>query len=259
MTNKAKQKGSFAEKCVRDYLRSWYPDREAHGAGHLWAREPSQGAKDEGDVKGPHTTIEVKNYSNPPESGLLSNAQRKGEMSGLRYWFLVYKAKGCGLSKIGQWHAMTTIGHLTSATGWSVTPVDEGIPDTESLLLQLPALCKAKSEVVARFAAPAYGESFPDEPWSVRLLCDDFMAKREIKRKEILDTHRESSGLLGLREVPFVVSPRYEPAPNGGVVLRPVEEWYAYAKFEDFAHALEGVGVLPVRLDSQETSLLIRA
>jgi hypothetical protein len=247
MANRAKAKGTFAENCVRDHLQSRYADRVANGAGHVWHNVTQGGAKDTGDILGPHTAIEVKNYSNPPESALLDNAQGKGVQSGMRHWFLVYKAKGRGERRVGEWHALTTVGHLMSPAGWGLGPRECSAQD---FLVRLPELCASRVEIAADFTAPAYGEQFPQRPWTARLICSNFMARRQVRRDEFLSAHRESAGLTSAMEVPFVVSPRSEPAPGGKAVMRPAKDWYAYAKFDDFIHALEAVGVMPQSEDA---------
>lgn len=242
MSNRAKVKGTFAEVCVQDYLRDRDHLRFAFGAGHAWKRVGMRGSKDEGDIHGPHTAIEVKNHATVKENDILNNAEGKGRAAGTRYWFLVYKAQGRGSQRVGEWHGLTTVGHLLDAAGWGIVP---SMMTAETFLGTLPDLCKVGTTVEAGFTAPAYGEEFPEHPWGVDLLCAGFQKQRHEKRNALLDDHARSALLTTQRRVPFVISPRSEPGADGKMHLRPTSDWFAYAKFSDFANALEGVGVLP--------------
>lgn len=246
MVNRARVKGTAAENAVESYMNYWYPDRDPE-EGPVWNRRNSEGVNDGGDIFGPLTAIEVKNYRNPPISSLLDNATHKGAMSGRRYWWLVYKPHGIGETRIHMWHALMTLGEFVSRFG--VTPDEDQdhlpVTDGASLVEHAPRLAVEERDVRCYLKEPAPNRTFPEHVWKPYLMFSDFRAKMEENRHRLLEHARAEKGIMFTPDstnlhLPFVVNPRRDPSG-----LRPPEEWYVYSRLSGFATLLESLGVQP--------------
>lgn len=104
--SKSKQKGTWAESKVRDYLALVWPGV---------IRPAQKGAKDEGDLTGvPHTTIEVKNCGRYNIPAWLRETSIEQANAGTDYAVLVVKPNGVGESRMGEWWAIVPLAHWTA-------------------------------------------------------------------------------------------------------------------------------------------------
>lgn len=131
MANPQGARGSLAETLVTQFFNDFYPP-EQEEEGLLWSRIRGKGSRDEGDVFGPFTSIEVKNYTSrvPISSSLLANAERKAEFSKRRFWFLVSKPPGLGAKRVNKWPVITNV---ESAIEMFELPLS--VDDVEALVL----------------------------------------------------------------------------------------------------------------------------
>lgn len=242
MANRNGAKGTMAETAVTEFLRSrcasGYP-RADHHLPSAWARIRARGTRDEGDVRGPHTAIEVKNYRrfDECENALLDEAETKGREAASRLWFLAAKPAGKGLRSVHLWHAETTLGHLLDPNGWSVTP-DEMSRD--EFYAALPTLCKQHATVAATVTNPIDPLT---PPMPIDLVCISALRLRQRARIDALMRHKEATVATESR-IPVVVSLR--SVPEG---LRPPAESYAYTTLGWMADLLAAVGELPMPID----------
>lgn len=234
--SKSKAKGTYAERGVEDFLNNfWFKEYIESGEEPPFVRIPSKGSKDVGDVSGPLTAIEVKNYSNPPVSALLNNAEWKSQNAGKPYWFLCYKAPGFSEARAHRWHCLTTVEELLN--GFAVT-----FDGSEEFEETIPELCRQGAIINdAEFSRAAVRRQFSHKGWKPKLIFSDMMAKVPERRKALW----EAEGLpeLSARDtynLPFIITPR-----NGQEGILPVAKWYVYADLMTFGYALEAVGVLP--------------
>ena len=110
MANPQGAKGALAETLVTQFFNDFYPEQQEE-EGALWSRVRGKGPRDEGDVFGPFTSIEVKNYTSkvPISSSLLANAERKAGFSKRRFWFLISKPPGMGAKRVHKWPVITNV------------------------------------------------------------------------------------------------------------------------------------------------------
>lgn len=218
--------------CMLDHL--YEPDtvsidpntgkRDWAAEGLPFTRIPSLGSNDGGDVHGPFTAIEVKNYRNPPVSSLLSNAEWKADNAGKPYWFLCYKADGMGDQNVGKWHTLTTVQHLITGYGLDFK-IDE-----------VGGLCYRNEVMRLEVTNLAPSAKRPPLPWSVDLVFTARMTGLERIRNEIWNERYSFED----RVIPIVVSPRRSTTENYSI-----ERWYAYTKLSGSCRILETLGVLP--------------
>jgi len=221
----------YRENTVRIDPNSGRNDWDIQGL--PFARQPSKGANDEGDVHGPFTAIEVKNYANPPVSELLTNAEWKAANAGKPYWLLCYKADGKGWSSIGQWHGLVTAEHLIEAYGAAFTLAD------------VPSLCHAETVMDFTPALIAPGMKRPRINWTVRLIFTNSVGRIKAFRERAWLEHYSFED----RVIPIVISPRREVNNPDGSGWADPGRWYAYSKLAGFARILETLGVLPQDAD----------
>lgn len=239
--NYARRKGTLAETAIEEYMNYWWPDRDPE-EGPVWSIARSRGAKDEADIHGPFTVIESKNYANPPVSSLLDNAEHKGRMSGRRYWWLVYKQSGVGLTRIYLWHSLTTLGEFVN--GFGIAPqedIEADVSTGQDLIDRAEELCQKETDVPARLLSPAPGREFPEFLWKPYLMFSDIRTNVAPRRETLI----QESGLTytpddGSLDLPFIVYPRRDPKG-----MRPPEDWYVYSRLCGFATLLESLGIQP--------------
>lgn len=210
--------------------------RNWEAEGYPFARVPSKGLLDEGDVSGPLTAIEVKNYSSPPVGALLTNAEWKAANAGRPFWWLTYKAAGRGGANVGKWHSLTTVDEMRGGFGILADLGDE----------EVRALCAERDTRAAAITASAPGYVQPALPWSAAVRFTDRMAGMGAVWDDLWNTIHDrdaggDAGVLAARVLPLIVSPRR----GGDGELLPVGRWYVYSRLSSMCRILETIGILP--------------
>lgn len=98
--NRAKAKGTMAERAVVEYLRAnGFPDAE---------RRALEGANDRGDIAGlPYTVLEVKNHAALDLAGWLNELMREIDNDNAEYGAVIAKRRGHG--NPSQWYAIMPV------------------------------------------------------------------------------------------------------------------------------------------------------
>lgn len=232
--SKSTRIGTFAETLVWNYISLWYQDDRWESEGIPFKRIRSKGSRDEGDVIGPFTSIEVKNRKNVQESSFLDNAEWKGTNSGRPYWALVYKGKGMGAANVSSWHCLTTVEELLS--GFQIAP--QGMTPSE-VIENTPEFCLDGVELPASILSPAPHREFPEFTGDYRLRFSNILARKAERRAMLWQDYRD--GITQLKTLPFIISPRR----NEHHELLPPGKWYAYTRLHTLVRSLEWMGVIP--------------
>lgn len=98
--NRAKAKGTLAERAVVEYLRAnGFPDAE---------RRALEGANDRGDIAGlPYTVLEVKNHAALDLAGWLNELMREIDNDNAEYGAVIAKRRGH--TNPSQWYAIMPV------------------------------------------------------------------------------------------------------------------------------------------------------
>lgn len=106
--NRAKAKGTLAERAVVGYLRAnGFPDAE---------RRALEGANDRGDIAGlPYTVLEVKNHAALDLAGWLNELMREIDNDNAEYGAVVAKRRGH--AEPDQWYAIMPFEMLVKMLG----------------------------------------------------------------------------------------------------------------------------------------------
>ena len=106
--NRAKAKGTLAERMVVEYLRAnGFPDAE---------RRALEGNHDRGDIAGlPYTVLEVKNHAALDLAGWLNELMREIDNDDAEYGAVIAKRRGH--AKADQWYAIMPFEMLVKMLG----------------------------------------------------------------------------------------------------------------------------------------------
>lgn len=209
------------EESIKEFQAS---DINWHARGLPFSRVTVGGILDRGDVSGPFTMIEVKNYENPVVGSLLANAEWKSDNALKPVWCLCWKAKGRGLQRVFDWHTCMTFKALTEITS---IPYDE---DTEPWELD---------GMEFEFTSPDIDIQKPKHRWKGILRVPGNRNGLDPVREQIWREEMKPANDGAI--IPFVVSPR---RGQGGAEMHH-ERWFAYTKLAGFARMLETFGILP--------------
>lgn len=233
--SRATAKGTFAETAVMNYLNSWcttaHPDVDWQARGLPFYRERSRGAQDRGDVFGPYTMIEVKNYTNPPLGSLLSNAEWKAGNAARPVWCLCWKTKGDGVKSVHRWGCAMTLGQFRHL----LTDADRQRFDGSECF----------DDVTFDHRTDWGVADHPARLHTVDRRCltgtmDGFL-------HHVIDS---DGGVADMAEtIPFIVVPR---RGSGGHMLEQ-RRWYVVTNLGGFGRLLESLSILPVRYGGATT------
>lgn len=115
--SKSKEKGTWLESKVRDYLREKLPFMDID-------RMPLKGSKDEGDIKGftirgLKCVLECKNRVKLSLSEWMDEAEEEMANADAEFAFVVFKRKGVGERNIGKTYVLTTLENLAAIAAGS--------------------------------------------------------------------------------------------------------------------------------------------
>lgn len=210
--------------------------RDFDKEGWPFTRIPSLGSNDGGDVHGPFTAIEVKNYSDPPVSDLLANAEWKGQNAKKPYWLLAYKAAGKGTRTVHSWHGMVTAEHAMQAYELIDESGNPFVYDEDAIRYACADGLVMPPMQIGGLVPGATRVAFP---WSIVFVftnrVNGIQAIRDQKFSEHFSWHD--------RTIPIIISPRRQVDGVGGYA--PAGKWYAYSKMRGYARILETLGILP--------------
>lgn len=240
--------GLLGENGVVDFINQWYPAERYEVEGYPFSRVRSKGSKDEGDVLGPLTAIEVKNYSDPPLGALLRNAEWKAINANRPYWALCYKAKGVGIGRAGKWHVAMTVEELLD--GFKVRPGGLTNDDIYQILEERFAKKDYWERSDWQFTEAAAYREYPDNQWTPEVLFFPYTQDMTNRREQIWEERNASETLdpLDKRICTLLINPRTEFIEEDGSkrleTLHP-SKWFVYTKLAVLCRMLETVGVLP--------------
>ena len=118
--SKSKQKGTFAESAIVDYLKQFWSNVE---------RRALSGSNDKGDIANvPNAVIEIKNQKSYKIPEWIKETEPERINAGTPYGVLVVKPNKVGITKIDQW--------------WAIMPLEQIV----SLLLEFEKLQSHKSD-----------------------------------------------------------------------------------------------------------------
>ena len=118
--SKSKQKGTFAESAIVDYLKQFWSNVE---------RRALSGSNDKGDIANvPNAVIEIKNQKSYKIPEWIKETEQERINAGTPYGVLVVKPNKVGITKIDQW--------------WAIMPLEQIV----SLLLEFEKLQSHKSD-----------------------------------------------------------------------------------------------------------------
>lgn len=118
--SKSKQKGTFAESAIVDYLKQFWSNVE---------RRALSGSNDKGDIANvPNAVIEIKNQKSYKIPEWIKETEQERINAGTPYGVLVVKPNKVGITKIDQW--------------WAIMPLEQIV----SLLIEFEKLQSHKSD-----------------------------------------------------------------------------------------------------------------
>lgn len=246
--SKTSTKGRAGELGAQNFLNGWFtPDEITNGYGA--ETKTSQGQNDVGDIGGvKYTCIEVKNYTNPPFSSLMNNAEIKAANSRRPVWWLVWKRQNYGTKSLGGWHSGTTVEGFLNAFHPHYTVNEEGVYSSEWLgeaeqhgltIGEVASLCDYDFTVAMKTTRKLPGLIPSSLGYTLHVSFRSFKARIDHNRAWAIHDLGHSF-VHGGTDLPIVIHPR---------VGYPVEKWWVYTEFWAAARLLESVGILPARPD----------
>ena len=104
--SKSKQKGTFAETAIVEYLKQFWSNVE---------RRALSGSNDKGDIANvPNAIIEIKNQKSYKIPEWIKETEQERINAGTPYGVLVIKPNKVGITKIDQWWAVMPLEQIVS-------------------------------------------------------------------------------------------------------------------------------------------------